>query len=138
MFFIIVYKVFLEHQVSQESPKTAKKPPKMAPGSHQEPFKKWVSFLTPFLFENGPQNAPQSDPTMIQKLMQNMTPQKTKKRTILGNKINPKKGPRTIPAGRDSLESSCFQDGSKMAQDGPSSLSSPLIQDLKFLKLEGI
>ena len=38
----LCFTVFLEHQASQESPKAAKKPPKIAPGSLQEPLKKIV------------------------------------------------------------------------------------------------
>ena len=34
--------MFLEHRTSQESPKTAKKPPKMAIDSLQEPLKQIV------------------------------------------------------------------------------------------------
>ena len=63
--FVLFLTIDLEHQASQESPKTAKKPPKMAPGSHQEPFKKWVNFVTPFLPENGPQNGPKSGPKIV-------------------------------------------------------------------------
>ena len=44
--FVLVFTVFLEHQASQESLKTAKKPPKVPPDGHQEPFQKRVNFLT--------------------------------------------------------------------------------------------
>ena len=41
--------MFLEHQASQESPETVKKPPKMAPDSFQEPLEKKVQFSIDFL-----------------------------------------------------------------------------------------
>ena len=49
--------VRLEHQASQKSPKTAKKPPKTAPDSVQEPLK---TKLDPFVKKNRPQNGPNS------------------------------------------------------------------------------
>ena len=57
--------MFLKHQVSQKSPKSAKKRPNMAPGSHQQPLKKNVNLLTPFLLENSPQNGLQSCPQIV-------------------------------------------------------------------------
>ena len=45
--FVFVFTAFLDHQASQESLKTAKKPPKVPPDGHQEPFQKRVHFLTP-------------------------------------------------------------------------------------------
>ena len=45
--FCIVFTILLEHQASQESLKTAKKPPKVPPDGHQEFFQKRVHFLTP-------------------------------------------------------------------------------------------
>ena len=43
--FVLVFTAFLEHLASQESLKTAKKPPKVPPDGHQEPFQKRVPFL---------------------------------------------------------------------------------------------
>ena len=38
--FVLFFAINLEHQASQDSPKTAKKPPKVPPDGHQEPFQK--------------------------------------------------------------------------------------------------
>ena len=66
-FLFFVFAVVLEHCPSQESPKTAKKPPKVPPEGHQEPFQKRVNFLTQFCvqkcFQNWPKNLSKSDPT---------------------------------------------------------------------------
>ena len=115
----------MEHQVSQESPKTAKKPPKMVPGSHQEPYKKWVNFVTPLLPGNGPKNDPKSDP----KSATNWSQTCSKKHSFQDNLL-PQNEPQnglswrssaTVEYCRSYLASSCFQDGPKMAQDGPES-----------------
>ena len=55
----------LERQASQESPKTAKRAPKTALVSLQEPFEKRVHFLIRFLPENGALNCPRSGPECI-------------------------------------------------------------------------
>jgi hypothetical protein len=68
--FRIVFTINLEHHGSQDSPKTAKKAPKTAPESLQEPFKKGALFLTQFLYGNGPQNNPKNGPEIIHKTFQ--------------------------------------------------------------------
>ena len=40
IYFILFITVFLEHQTTQKTLKTAQKPPKMAPDSLQEPLNK--------------------------------------------------------------------------------------------------
>ena len=45
--FVLFFAVNLEHQASQESPKTAKKPPKLPPNGHPEAVQKMVPFWTP-------------------------------------------------------------------------------------------
>ena len=72
--FVFVFTAFLDHQASQESLKTAKKPPKVPPDGHQEPFQKRDYFLTPFwapkCLQNGlqkwskscPKSGPKNDP----------------------------------------------------------------------------
>ena len=84
--------MFLEHQVSQESPKTAKKPPKMVPGSHQEPFKKWVNFVTPLLPGNGPKDDPKSDPKSATNWSQTCS-----KKHSFQNNLLPQNGPQNGP-----------------------------------------
>ena len=44
----VFFTVNLEHQTSQERPKTAKIPPKLPPNDEQEAVQKRVPFLTPF------------------------------------------------------------------------------------------
>ena len=55
---ILFFTRFLEHQTSQKTPKTAQKPPKMAPGSLQEPLKTKISFGIDFLAKVDPKMAP--------------------------------------------------------------------------------
>ena len=64
MHFILFFTVFLEHQTSQKTPKTAKKPPKMAPDSLQEPLKNKISSWIDFLAK--------LDPKMASKVVQNV------------------------------------------------------------------
>ena len=56
--FCIVFTGFLEHQASQESPKTAKKPPTTSSGSLKEPIKNGLNFV----FQSCPKSDPKSDP----------------------------------------------------------------------------
>ena len=70
-----------------------------------------------------PQNGPQSGPKSVQKMIQKITPTNTK-RNNFGSQNGPQNGsrwrePSRGAACRSSLKSSCFQDGTKMAQDGP-------------------
>ena len=50
--------MFLEHKDAQETPKTAKKPPKMAPSSLQEPLEKKAHFGIDFLVKVDPKMNP--------------------------------------------------------------------------------
>ena len=64
-----LFTMLLEHQASQVSPKTAKKPPKMAPDGLQGPLnKKRVQFVIDFLAKSDPRNCPNSGPKSVQKL----------------------------------------------------------------------
>ena len=78
--------------------------------------------LGPIWSQNGPQNGPQNYPKGVKKIVQNTTPKKVNFKLILGPKMDPKMGhlggPGTVPGSRSYFKSSCFQDGSKMAQDG--------------------
>ena len=87
--FVLVFTAFLDHQASQESLKTAKKPPKVPPDGHQEPFQKRVNFLTPFWVKNASKMESKSGPKVVQKVVQNMTPNITKNGQVLGPKLAP-------------------------------------------------
>ena len=77
--FVLFFTVFLEHLASQESLKTAKKPPKVPPDGHQEPFQKRVHFLISTLGpEMTPKWTPKTAPKVVQKMIQKMTPKITK------------------------------------------------------------
>ena len=93
-----LFKLLLEHQASQESPKTAKKPPKMAPDSLQQLLEKGVQFWINVLAKRHPQNEPKSSLKSVQKLLRKMTPVITPKLPILGPKIDPK-WPKTAGLG---------------------------------------
>ena len=88
--FVFVFTAFLEYLASQESLKTAKKPPKVPPDGHQQPFQKRVHFLT----YSGPRNGPKMDsktaPKVVQKNIQKMTPKITKNGPVLGTRMGPK------------------------------------------------
>ena len=64
MHFVLVFTMLLEHQASQKTPKTAKTPPKMAPGSLQAPLKQKNSFWIDVLAKVDPAIAP----TIVQKI----------------------------------------------------------------------
>ena len=88
-FFVLFLIVFLEHQASQESPNTAKKPPKLAPGKHREPFKILVNFLMQVVLGNGPKVIKKRS----NKLQQNCKKQQTEiiiLKTILGPQMGTK------------------------------------------------
>ena len=76
--FLLFFATFFEHEASQESLKTAKKPPKMVPESNQEPFKKGIHHWAPFLPENGCQNCSKSVSKYVQKLSKTLPKQKQK------------------------------------------------------------
>ena len=69
--FVLFFAGNLEHQASQESPKTAKKPPKLPPNGHQEAVQKMVPFWTPIstqkMTPKGPQICSQTFPKVVQK-----------------------------------------------------------------------
>ena len=122
--FVLVFTAFLEHLASQESLKTAKKPPKVPPDGHQEPFQKRVHFLTPLwspklpqnLLQNCSKSGPNSCPKNDSKTKQTWTsfgPQNGPQ-----NPSNPRRG-RTVISGRGFPEGSWSQEAPRMPQDGP-------------------
>jgi hypothetical protein len=75
--FIVFYNV-LGRQASQESPKTAKKAPKMDPGSLQEPFKKRYTFGPHFYLTMVPKIAPEVVQIWSRNWSQKMVPNMTR------------------------------------------------------------
>ena len=88
MHLICFYCVFGTPDLPKD-PKTAQKPPKMAPGSVQEPFKNQIRFWIDFLAKTDPEMAPKVDQT-IAKTCPKKIPTKRKIRSILGRKMDPK------------------------------------------------
>ena len=70
--------MFLEHPASQKTTKTAKKPPKMAPGSLQDPLKKKTQILDRLFIKIGPQNGSKSGRINRKNLVYKNIPQKIK------------------------------------------------------------
>ena len=87
--FVLVFAIFLEHQASQESLKTAKKPPKVPPDGHQEPFQKRVHFLSQLCAPKWPQNGLQNCSKSGPKNDPKNDPENNKKWTSFG----PQNGP---------------------------------------------
>ena len=69
--FVLFYAVNLGHQATQESFKTAKKPPKLPPNGHPEAVQKIVPFWTPIstrkVTPKEPKLGPKSAPKVVQK-----------------------------------------------------------------------